>query len=113
VYALPTSARRCRFRYAELLADEGKTLEAAEQFRFATREMVWARIVFPPLLPAAILGRARALEILGNVPGALAAYERLTHNYARADHEVQEVIEARAALSRLGQKKISIPSIGW
>ena len=91
----------CRYRYAELLEEQGKHAEALEQFSLALKEIVWLRFGYVEFVPACMLGIARNHEQLGDVESARVMYERITANYAHADHEMPEVAQAREALARL------------
>ena len=91
----------CRFRYAQLLAENGEHAEAAAQFQQALNEMVWIKFLYSEFIPAALLGRASALEKLGKEREARQLYELITRNYGSADVDVAELKSARAALARL------------
>lgn len=91
----------CRLRSAERLLREGHAPAAQEEFRRAVAEMVSVRFVYADLVPAALLGQARATEAIGDREAARRLYEKLAGNYRDASVELPEVREARAALVRL------------
>lgn len=90
----------CRVRHAELLLQERRFAEAREQFRQAIREIVWGTFLHADLVPAALLGQARAAEALGDEAGAATLYRTLTRNFGRSDRLLSEVLAAREALAR-------------
>ena len=93
----------CRFRYARTLADAGKATEAAEQYRLAIKEMVWARFAYAEFVPTALLERAKALLASGDSATAREVFCKVVSNFAGADRELSEVIAAREALAGLAK----------
>lgn len=91
----------CRFLHARGLLDAGHPAEAAEQFRRALREIIWARFVYGEFVAPAMLGHGRALEAAGRTEEARAAYEQILTNYAHSEDVLPESLAAAEALARL------------
>jgi tetratricopeptide (TPR) repeat protein len=91
----------CRLRQAERLLAGGEAAAAADEFRRALTDILWARFVYAEYVPAALLGLARARQALGRREEARAGYQVLLTNYARADRRVPEVEAAMEALGGL------------
>lgn len=84
----------CRLLHARQLQAQGRFVEAEEQFRQALKDIIWARIVFLPYVPAALFGRAESLAKTGDRTGAVALWQRLRTNYKDADIDIPEVGQA-------------------
>jgi tRNA A-37 threonylcarbamoyl transferase component Bud32 len=92
----------CRLRRAEALLATGEPAAAAAEFRRALSDILWGKYAYVELLPAALLGLARAQQALGREDLARAGYERVVTTFARADRPIPAVAAATAALDALG-----------
>jgi len=82
--------------YAEMLLELGRPEEAVVQFRRALER--W------PNRSLSLLGLARASAKAGDLAGAQEHYRRFLANWSKADRELPELEEARAALLDSKQK---------
>jgi len=85
----------CRLRQAQLLAGQGRAVEALELYRRAIKEIVWTRYLYAELVPEALLGQARALEQLQRGAEARRVYATIVRNYSRGDRLLPALQAAR------------------
>ncbi len=91
----------CRLLVAERLLNTGKPFAARRQYERALTEILGARFLYAQMVPAALMGLARARLATGEPKTAREALRRLTTNYANADRTIPEVDEAALLLQAI------------